>query len=253
MKILLFGLGCFAAAASMLAQAPAPKRDLSGIWEPVPSNAGVAGSGAKAMPADGKHEPPYTAEGRAAFQRNRPANGPTEVAAAEDNDPVHICDPQGFPRQDLFELRATQIFQTPQQVILLYTYDKVWRSIWTDGRTISKDVEPRWFGYSTGSWKDDYTFVAVTTGTDERTWLDNAGRPHSDALRVEEVFHRVDRDTLDLTVTIDDPKYYTKPWIALDKLRFKLQSPTFDMREMLCSPSETNEYNRKLAGPASGK
>ncbi len=205
------------------------------------------------MPADGKHEPPYTAAGLEAFRRNKPSNGPNQVSAAEDNDPVHICDPQGFPRENLFELRATQILQTPLQVVLLYTYDKIWRVIWTDGRALPKDPDSRWFGYSIGKWKDDYTFVAETNGTDERTWLDNAGRPHSSDLRVEEQFHRVDRDTLDLTVTIDDPKMYTKPWVALDKMRFKLQPPNTDIREMLCSPSETNEYNKKLAGPAAGK
>lgn len=228
-----------------------PPRDLSGIWEPVPVNGGVQGSGAKAMPADGKHEPPYTPAGLEAFKRNRPANGPTEVGAAEDNDPVHMCDPQGFPREDLFELRRTQILQTPAQTVMLYQYGKVWRTIWTDGRDLPKDPDPRWYGYSIGKWKDDTTFVVETNGMDERTWLDNAGRPHSDELRVEEQFHRVDHDTLQLTVTIDDPKMYTKPWVALDKLIFKLQPPGSDIREMICSPSETAEYNKKLAGPAS--
>ena len=234
--------------------APPPRRDLSGIWDPLPQNAGVQGSGAKAMPADGKpeHELPYTPFGRQTFLRNKPANGPTEVAAAEDNDPVHICDPQGLPREELFELRTTQILQTPLQVVILYEYGKVWRVVWTDGRELPKDPEPRWYGCSVGKWKDDYTFVVETSGTDERTWLDNAGRPHSDELRVEEQFHRVDDDTLELTVTIDDPKVYTKPWVALDKLRFKLQPPNTDIREMICSPSETAEYNKKLAAPAAG-
>lgn len=232
--------------------APAPHRDLSGIWEPLPYNAGVQGSGAKAMPADGKHEPPYTAAGLEAFKRNRPANGPTEVGAAEDNDPVHICDPQGFPREDLFELRRTQIIQSATQTVMLYQYGKVWRTIWTDGRELKKDPDPSWYGSSVGKWKDDNTFVVETNGLDERTWLDNAGRPHSDALRVEEQFHRVDRDTMELTVTIDDPKMYTKPWVALDKLVFKLLPPGSEIREMICSPSETAEYNKKLAEPASG-
>src|SRR5438067_8917108 len=88
--------------------AAAPRRDLSGIWEPT---IGAQGRGAANMPADGKseHELPYTALGLEAFSRNRPSNGPNEVPASEDNDPVHICDPQGFPRENLFELRATQI------------------------------------------------------------------------------------------------------------------------------------------------
>ena len=79
-----------------------------------------------------------------------------EVNAAEENDPAHICDPQGFPRENLFELRATQFIQTPVQVVMLYTYDKIWRSIWTDGRALPTNPEPQWYGYSTGKWIDDY-------------------------------------------------------------------------------------------------
>ena len=233
----------------------APRHDISGIWAPANTFEGIQPFGAGAMPADGKpeHELPYTPLGLEMFKRNRPANGPTEVAAAEVNDPGDICDPQGFPRENLFEVRTTQIIQTPLQVVVLYIYNKVWRTIWADGRDLPKDPEPRWYGYSVGKWKDDYTFVVQTNGTDERTWLDNAGRPHSESLRVEEQFHRVDKDTLELSMTIDDPKVYTRPWVALDKLRFKLQPPNTDIREMLCSPSEIAAYNRKHAAPGAKK
>jgi hypothetical protein len=250
----LIAVGMFSPVAHAQKAAPAPRRDISGIWEPPLNDNAVQGRGVKAMPADGKpeHALPYTPLGREAFMRNKPANGPTEVPEAEVNDPVHFCDPQGFPRENLFELRTTQILQTPLQVVILYEYGKVWRSVWTDGRELPKNPEPRWFGYSVGKWKDDSTLVVETNGTDERTWLDNAGRPHSGDLRVEEQFHRIDHDTLELTVTIDDPKMYTKPWVALDKQRFKLRPPNFDIREMICSPTETAEYNKKLAGPAAG-
>jgi hypothetical protein len=104
-----------------------------------------------------------------------------------------------------------------------------------------------------GKWVDDYTLVVQTAGLDERSWIDRAGRPHSDALHVEERFHRLDRDHLELSVTLDDPKMYTKSWTALDKLRFDLQPPNFDVREMLCSPSELAEYNKLIGTPASEK
>jgi hypothetical protein len=226
----------------------APKRDISGIWEPV-NRSGIQGRGAAAMPADGKpeHEVPYTPAGLAAFKKNRPSNGPTEVSAADENDPAHTCDPQGFPRENLFELRATQFMQAPQQVVMLYTYGKIWRTIWTDGRALPKDPDPRWFGYSVGQWKDDTTFVVQTNGMDERTWIDNAGRPHSDELRVEEQYHRVDRNTMELTMTIDDPKFYSKPWVALNKMRLELKPANTDIEEMLCSPSEIADYNRRHA------
>jgi hypothetical protein len=187
------------------------------------------------------------------LKSHKSSNGPNQVAPAEENDPAHVCDPQGFPREELFEVRATQILQTPVQTILLYTYNKVWRTIWTDGRELPKDPDSRWFGFSIGKWKDDNTFVVQTNGTDDRTWLDNAGRPHSEQLRVEEVFHRIDHDALELSMTIDDPKVYTKPWVALDKLRFRLKPPNFELAEMMCSPSELAEYNRRHAARGSTK
>src|SRR5882762_3787009 len=236
--------------------APAPRHDISGIWDPGIDPMRVLGVlGASAMPEDGKpeHELPYTPLGREALSHTKPTSGVRTVLPADTNDPVFYCDPQGMPREVLYELRATQILQTPQSMVLLYQFGKVWRVVWTDGRDLPKDPEPRWFGYSVGKWEDDYTFVVQTSGTDERTWVDRAGRPHSSDLRVEERFHRVDHDTLELTVTIDDPKMYTKPWVALDKLRFKLKPPNFDVREMICSPSEFAEYNKVIGNPASGK
>ena len=235
------------------ASAPAPKHDISGTWDP--GDNGIGQLGARAMPEDGnpQHQPPYTPEGREALNQAKPSNGLRSVLPADTNDPVVTCDPQGIPREDLYEMRTTQILQTPEKILLLYTFGKIWRVIWTDGRELPKDPEPRWYGYSVGKWADDYTLVVQTTGLDERTWIDRAGRPHSDALRVEERFHRVDRDHLELSVTIDDPKMYMKPWLALDKLRFDLQPANFDIREMICSPSEFAEYNKLVGTPASEK
>jgi hypothetical protein len=237
---------------------PAPKRDLSGIWEPAlgPGDA-IQATGVKAMPSDGKpeHELPFTPEGLAAWMKNKPAWGVRMVPSALSNDPVPLCDPQGFPRILLHNFRTSQIVQTPSQVLALYQFNHKWRNIWTDGRALPKvddALEPRWWGYSVGKWDDDYTFVVQTVGLDERTWLDNVGRPHSANLRVEERYRRLDRDHIELTVTIDDPTFYTRPWVALDRLRLRLQAPSFDIREMECSPSETAEYNRQFAAPAAG-
>jgi hypothetical protein len=232
--------------------APAPRHDISGIWDPGDTS-GVQQLGAKAMPEDGKpeHQPPYTPLGLELLKRTKPSNGIRSVLPGDNNDPVFTYgDPQGFPREDLYELRSTQILQRPQNVVILYQFDKVWRVLWTDGRGLPKDPEPRWFGYSVGRWVDDYTLVVETTGMNEKTWIDRAGRPHSADLRVEERFHRADRDHLELTVTIDDPKIYTKPWVALDKFVFDLQPSTFDVREMIWSPSEYEEYNKMMGNTA---
>jgi len=111
------------------------------------------------------------------------------------------------------------------------------------GSRISRDLEPQ------SKWQDDTTFVVDTIGLDERTWIDNVGRPHSDELKVTETWHRVDHDIMELTLTITDPKMYTKPWNALNKFRMRLQPADFDLREMLCSPSEQAEYDKLVSKP----
>jgi hypothetical protein len=234
----------------------APRHDMSGIWQVDGVDEfgfrGIVGVfGAPAMPSDGypENEPPYTKGGLEAYHRHKPVFGMGAVPAAQANDPLKICDPPGFPRDDLHSLAGMQIIQTPLQLVILYPRYKDWRMIWADGRELPKDPDPTWDGYSSGKWVDNTTFVVQTNGTDERTWLDNAGRPHSDALRVEERFHRVDHDHMELTVTIDDPKFYTKPWLALDKQPFRLQAPDFAMSETRCSPSEMANYDSLISAP----
>ena len=235
-------------------QNSAPVRDLTGIWEPTPGyRDGVQASGARNYPSDGKaeHELPFTPLGLQTWKSHKPGWGVTAVPIADNNDPFDICDPIGFPRIELFNLRAIQIWQNKNQAQIIYQNSQVWRNIWADGRELPKEIlEPRWYGYSVGKWVDDYTFVVRTTGLDERTWIDNAGRPHSDALMVQETFHRVNRDIMELTLTINDSKMYTKPWNALDKFTLRLQPEWFDIREQVCSASEAAEYNKTVGAEA---
>jgi hypothetical protein len=131
--------------------APAPRRDISGTWEPAEGvGAGINASGAQQMPSDGKpeHGLPFTPAGREAFLANKPTFGVTQVPSALTNDPMPGCDPQGFPRIVLHNFRTSRIMQTPENVVILYLFNKKWRVIWTDGRELPKDVEePRWWGY----------------------------------------------------------------------------------------------------------
>ncbi len=220
----------------------APRRDISGTWDAFA--AGIQPSGVKS-------HAPFTDWGKKMADAYKPGDGPRKVALGSINDPLDGCDPAGFPRDVFFELRPLEIAQISDQVLILYEYQKVWRAIWTDGRELPRDPEPRWYGYSVGHWQDDYTFVVDTVGLDERTWLDNAGDPHSADMRVQETYHRADLDTLELSVKIDDPKAYTQPWIGLDKFVLKRQPRTFDIREMICVPSEAEEYKKTVAEPAS--
>jgi hypothetical protein len=79
---------------------------------------------------------------------------------------------------------------------------------------------------------------------DERTWLDNAGNPHSADMRVEERYHRASQDVMELTVTIDDPKAYTKPWMPRNKLPMRLMPANTDLMEMICSATEAAAYKK---------
>ena len=175
----------------------------------------IQATGAKNMPDSGRpeHALPFTPAGLKANLANKPAWGPRMVPSALSNDPQPTCEPQGWPRIILHNYRTTQILQTPKQVLILYQFNRKWRNIWTDGRSNPKVddlLEPRWWGYSVGRWVDDYTFVAETVGLDERTWLDNAGNPHSASLRVVERYHRVG-NRIEGEITLYDPEVLLRP------------------------------------------
>src|SRR5229473_3864275 len=245
--------------------APAPRHDISGIWDAAEADGGRQPSGALEHPAleaprgqgveggrpdeTGIMRPlQYTPLGLAALKANKPSGpGVRLVSAALANDPMDQCDPISVPRRELYELRTIELAQTANQVIYLNQYFGNFRIIWTDGRELPKDPDPRWNGYSVGKWVDDYTFVVQTVGMNPRSWLDHAGRPHSDALRVEERFHRVDHDNMELTVTIDDTKMYTQPWLGINKFPLHLLPSDFDMPELLCSPLDMAAYNRRIS------
>ena len=221
--------------------APAPRRDLSGMWD----------AGNPGIQPTGHATSPLTPLGQEMTDANKPGNGPRIVDVSEDNDPLSTMgDPTGFPRIVLYELRPFQIVQTSNQVLILYMFEKRWRVIWTDGRALPTDPDPRWYGYSVGRWEDDYTLVVTSVGTDDRTWLDNAGNPHSNGLRVEERYRRTNQGTMELTVTIDDPVVYTKPWMALNRLPIRLMPNGTDFMEMIPSASEAAAYKRVIASQA---
>src|SRR5215475_9266822 len=217
---------------------PAPRRDLSGTWD----------AGRDGIQPTGHIAAPFTPLGEQMAKANHPGNGTRIVQVTDDNDPLSTMgDPTGFPREVLYELRPFQIVQTPNQVLILYMFEKRWRVIWTDGRPLPKDPDPRWYGYSVGHWEDDSTFVVNTIGTDERTWLDNSGNPHSSELKVEERYHRVNHDLMELTVTLDDPKAYTRPWTPRNKMPLTLAPANFDMMEMICSPTEVTDFRKNIS------
>ena len=247
----------------------APRRDLTGIWDAIqnrlggfsgamehqalypPGTPGGNGTEGGRLDETGIANPlPYTPAGLEALKKNLPSGpGVRQVDSLLTNDPAGLCDPLGFPYMYTWELRTIDITQTPKHVVILSFFYGNYRVIWTDGRQPPTDADPRYNGYSVGKWVDDYTFVVTTTGMLPKTWLDHAGRPHSDKLVVEETYHRISRDTLELTVKITDPVMYTEPWLALNKADMHLLPDDFDVPELLCSPSEFADYNKEVANP----
>jgi len=225
----------------------APRRDISGIWD-----AGAAGvNGAPQEKEREAARAPFTPLGEQLMSRNKPGNGSRAVKVAEINDPLSTQgDPTGFPRIVLYELRPFQVVQTPGQVLMLYMFEHRWRVIWTDGRQLPSDPDSRWYGYSVGRWEDDYTLVVETIGTDDRTWVDNSGDPHSSELHVTERYHRVNQNTMELTVVIDDPMVYTKPWLGRDRLPMKRMAPGNDLAELIPAASETQLYRDVISSQA---
>lgn len=235
---------------------PPPARNIDGMWEPAEGpGAGIQANGTYSMPSDGKSEPPYTPEGKRVYDSHKALYGYRAVLPSLSNDPRDRCDPLGFPRANFYQLRHTQFIQRPNQVVILYQFDKRYRVVWTDGREFPKELPDfRWYGYSAGRWESDTDFVVNTIGLigRERVWLDETGRPMSEEMTVHERFHRVNSHLMELTVTVTDPKFYSRPWVPMDKFPMKLQANDYDIIEMLCVPSDMESYHRDFADPASG-
>ena len=146
--------------------------------------------------------------------------------------------------------RPVEIIQLPDRVIQFWEWTHVWRTIWTDGRPLPKDPDPTWYGYSVGRWDGD-TLVVETVGVDDRTWVDHFGDVHSEAMHLTERWHRLDQDNLEVTMVLEDPKFYTQTWTS-EKKMWRLQ-PKRELREEFCAPVDEELFNQRTRNPAGGK
>jgi hypothetical protein len=216
--------------------------DLSGIWDAdFHGPEGLRLNTWDSSDPFAKHpeQAPMTPWAAQKFKDVRPPFGALQTFD-NTNDPVQrFCDPPGVPRIYMYPWELTFI-PTPKIVYILYEYTKVWRAIYMD-RDHPKDPDSSWMGDSVGKYEGD-AFVIDTIGFNDKTWLDQTGHPHSDALHVIERFRRLDHDRLELSVTIDDPKAYTK--IFSNTKVFRLT--TAPMGETLCAYSEMKEFQEKV-------
>lgn len=156
-------------------------------------------------------------------------------------DPADVCNNvAGIPVAGLLS-EPIKIVQAPRETMILYEVGNLHRQVFTDGRTLPQEFElPAFLGYSAGHWEGD-TFVVETAGFNDKTSLDSIGHPHSDALRLTERFHRRDFGHLDIEMTFDDPKTYTRPFTI--RVPHDLLADS-DIFEMFCE----NEKDRVHMG-----
>ena len=172
-----------------------------------------------------------------------PENAPIQPAAAAlyaqraaafgKDGPIPRCQPAGVTTGELLPI-PHKIVQTPRLLVVLYESDTSFRQIFLDGRKQPVDPQPAWLGYSVGKWDGD-SLVVDTVGFNDRSWLDVFGHPHSDALHLVERFRRRDFGHLDVQITIEDPKTFTRPFTIKFTERLLADS---DVIESFCSENE---------------
>lgn len=157
-----------------------------------------------------------------------PANGvpflPWAKAKFEENsgkqsETDRRCLPEGVPRI-MLQARPFEIVQATGRILFLYEGGAhVWRQVWMDGRAHPKDPNPDWLGHSIGHWDGD-TLVVDTAGFNDKTWLDDAGHPHTEQLHVIERFTKTGPAAMRYEVVIDDSGAYTRSWGTSSSLSF---------------------------------
>jgi hypothetical protein len=152
------------------------------------------------------------------------------------------CWPSGIPEK-LNIPDGLKLVQTPDLMLFLFESRTIYRQVFTDGRPLPPaDAQPAWQGYSVGRWEGD-TFIVETRGFNGRTWLDMRGLPATEALHTIERYTRPAVGRMDIEVTIDDPKAYTRPWKV--NLQWTLQ-PDTDLIESICE--ENNKDPQHMVG-----
>jgi hypothetical protein len=154
------------------------------------------------------------------------------------DDPHVRCLPDNPPRSWTLP-HLTKIVHTPKLAVLLYEVNAMYRQIFIDGRPFPADMNPTWNGYSVGRWEGD-TLVVQTTGFRDNLWIDMNGSPMSGAAKMTEKMRRPNYGTLEIELTIDDPKVYTKPFTV--KLAQRLEVDT-ELVDEFCLENEKS-YER---------
>ena len=221
--------------------APAPrgpdgKPDFSGIWQLEP----------RPCPAEGCGDYPPAPE-FIDFGARMPGGLPYQPWAAavvkerrdqlRKDDPVGLCRPGGALRILTFP-PIRKFLQLPDLFVILSERDVTYRQVFMDGRPLPEDPTPTFNGYSIGRWDGD-TLVVSSHGFRDGMWLDRNGSPMSDAAKLTERFRRVNYGRLEIDVTVDDPKVYTRPWTVTLAQQIVLDTELLDYH---CTDNEKDAH-----------
>jgi len=150
----------------------------------------------------------------------------------KDNPDAH-CLPIGLMQLHTHP-QPRKIIQSPGVIVILYEANAGIRQIFTDGRPLPDNAEPWWYGYSIGKW-DGETLVVESNGFRDDVWLDVEGSPLTESGKITERFRRINYGNIEIEVTVDDPKAYTKPWTVQVHHQIMLNT---DLIEFVCQENE---------------
>jgi hypothetical protein len=234
--------------------APAPrtadgKPDLSGNWVRFATPGGRRGAGPAApAPPPPPGTPPVATFGEvgAGFPEGLPFTPwaaelkKQRMSVQQKDNPDALCLPMGF-MQFHTHGQPRKVIQTTGLIAIIYEANYGLRYIFTDGRALPPqgDPQPWWYGYSVGRWEGD-TLVVETNNLRDDGWLDVRGSPFTDQAKITERFRRVSFGKLEIDITIDDPKAYTKPFTVRVNQQISVDN---ELIEFICNE---NQQFRKL-------
>jgi hypothetical protein len=218
--------------------APAPrtaygKPDLSGIWQPVSRNRGPESLEGQAQRATQFWDIGLGIPGGLPYQPWAAEVRNKRMADFSRSNPDVKCLPLGILQMQTHPM-IRRIVQTPGFVAILHERDMEYRQIFTDNRPLPSDPNPSWNGYSSGKWEGE-TLVVETIGFRDNLWADYNGSPLTEAAKITERFRRLSFGNLEVEVTVEDLKAYTKPWTV--KLNQSIVLDT-DILEYVCVENE---------------
>ena len=212
---------------------PDGKPDLSGMWEAVRSGVFSDGFGGSGPRTEQFRDIGAGLAGGLPYQTWAANLAKARNAENSKDNPDPRCLPLGILQMHTHPF-IRKIVQAPGLLIILHERNMEYRQIFTDGRPLPADPQPSWNGYSSGKWEGD-TLVVTTTGFRDGLWADYNGSPMTDAAKMTERFRRPNYGHMEIEVTLDDPKAYTKPWTTTLKQIIALDT---ELMEYVCLENE---------------